>query len=213
MEDARLVRFDDDGVVTYYATYTAYNGTDITPQLLATQDFRHFHVSPLAGRVAQNKGMALFPRLVNGRYAALSRWDRESTSIGFSDDMRIWTDSSPLHVPQYGWEVVQVGNCGPPIETSQGWLVLTHGVGPMRVYGIGAVLLDLDDPTVVRARLRRPLLTATAAGRDGYVPNVVYSCGALLHGHVLTIPYGIGDRSIGFAQADLTELLGHMDGA
>jgi predicted GH43/DUF377 family glycosyl hydrolase len=213
MEDARLVRFvDDGGVVTYYGTYTAYNGTDITLQLLATQDFRQFHLSPMAGRVAQNKGMALFPRLINGRYAVLSRWDRESTSIGYSDDLRIWTDSKPLQVPLYGWEVIQVGNCGPPIETSQGWLVLTHGVGPMRVYGIGAILLDLDDPTVVRARLRRPLLTATAAGRDGYVPNVVYSCGALLHGHVLTIPYGIGDRSIGFAQADLTELLGHMDG-
>ena len=213
MEDARVVRFvDHDGSVTYYGTYTAYNGADITPQLLATKDFRQFHVSPMAGRVAQNKGMALFPRRIDGRYAALSRWDRESTSIGLSDDLRIWTDSKPLHVPRHGWEVIQVGNCGPPIETSQGWLVLTHGVGPMRVYGIGAILLDLDDPTIVRARLARPLLTATAAERDGYVPNVVYSCGALLCGEVLTIPYGISDRSIGFAQADLTELLGHMDG-
>jgi predicted GH43/DUF377 family glycosyl hydrolase len=212
MEDARVVRFvDDDGSVTYYGTYTAYNGADITPQLLATQDFRQFHLSPMAGRVAQNKGMALFPRRIGGRYAALSRWDRESTSIGLSDDLRIWTDSKPLHAPRHGWEVIQVGNCGPPIETSQGWLVLTHGVGPMRVYGIGAILLDLDDPTIMRARLPRPLLTGTAAERDGYVPNVVYSCGALLYGDVLTIPYGISDRSIGFAQADLTELLGHMD--
>jgi predicted GH43/DUF377 family glycosyl hydrolase len=212
MEDARLVRFvDDDGGVTYYGTYTAYNGADITPQLLATLDFRQFHLSPMAGRFAQDKGMALFPRRIDGRYAALLRWDRESTSIAFSDDPRVWTDATPLHVPRYGWELIQVGNCGPPIETPQGWLVLTHGVGPMRVYGIGAILLDHDDPTVVRARLPRPLLTATAAGRDGYVPNVVYSCGVLLHGHVLTIPYGISDRSIGFAQVDLTELLGHMD--
>jgi predicted GH43/DUF377 family glycosyl hydrolase len=213
MEDARLARFvDEDGGVTYYAIYTAYDGTGITPQLLATQDFRKFHISPMAGRVAQNKGMALFPRRIHGKYAALSRWDRESTSIGLSDDLRIWTDSTSLHVPRHGWEVIQVGNCGPPIETAQGWLVLTHGVGPMRVYGIGAFLLDLDDPTIVRARLRRPLLTATAAERDGYVPNVVYSCGALLSGDVLTVPYGISDQSIGFAQADVTELLGHMDG-
>ena len=212
MEDARLVRLvDDDGSVTYYATYTAYNGTDITPQLFATKDFRQFHFSPMAGRVAQNKGIALFPRRIAGQYAALSRWDRESTSIGLSDDLRIWTDSSPLHLPRHGWEVIQVGNCGPPIETPEGWLVLTHGVGPMRVYGIGAILLDLADPTVVRAMLPRPLLSASPAERDGYVPNVVYTCGALLHEGVLTIPYGISDRSIGFAQAYVSELLGHMD--
>jgi predicted GH43/DUF377 family glycosyl hydrolase len=212
MEDARLVRLvDDDGSVTYYATYTAYNGTDITPQLFATKDFRQFHFSPMAGRVAQNKGIALFPRRIAGQYAALSRWDRESTSIGLSDDLRIWTDSSPLHLPRHGWEVIQVGNCGPPIETPAGWLVLTHGVGPMRVYGIGAILLDLVDPTVVRAMLPRPLLSASPAERDGYVPNVVYTCGALLHEGVLTIPYGISDRSIGFAQAYVSELLGHMD--
>jgi predicted GH43/DUF377 family glycosyl hydrolase len=214
MEDARLVRFvEDDGSVTYYGTYTAYDGVDITPQLLATKEFRQFHFSPVAGWVAQNKGMALFPRRVGGRYVALSRWDRESTSISFSDDPRIWIDSSPLHQPRNGWEVIQVGNCGPPIETPDGWLVLTHGVGPMRVYGIGAILLDLADPSIVRATLARPLLTAGPTERDGYVPNVVYSCGALLHDDVLTIPYGISDRSIGFAQTYLSELLGHMDPA
>jgi predicted GH43/DUF377 family glycosyl hydrolase len=212
MEDARLVRLaDDDGSVTYYATYTAYDGFHITPQLFATKDFRQFHISPMAGPVAQNKGMALFPRRVDGRYVSLSRWDRETTSIGFSENLRIWTDSSPLHLPQRGWEVIQVGNCGAPIETAEGWLVLTHGVGPMRVYGIGAILLDLADPSVVRATLPQPLLAATAAERDGYVPNVVYSCGAFLHDGVLTIPYGISDQVIGFAQAYLSELLGHMD--
>jgi predicted GH43/DUF377 family glycosyl hydrolase len=212
MEDARMVRFvDEDGSVTYYATYTAYDGVHITQQLLATKDFRQFHMSPLAGQMAQNKGMALFPRLVNDQYAALSRWDRESTSIGFSEDLRIWPKSTRLHMPRHGWEVIQVGNCGPPIETPDGWLVLTHGVGPMRVYGIGAILLDLIDPSVVLATLPYPLLTATPAEREGYVPNVVYSCGALLHDGLITIPYGISDRTIGFAQAHVAEVLSHMD--
>jgi predicted GH43/DUF377 family glycosyl hydrolase len=212
MEDARLVRFtEDDGDVTYYATYTAYDGTNVTPQLFATKDFRQFHISAVAGRAAQNKGLCLFPRRIDGKYVALSRWDRESTSLCISDDLRIWTRSRPVHTPRHGWEVIQVGNCGPPIETTDGWLVLTHGVGPMRVYGIGAMLLDLADPSVVLATLRRPLMTANSSERDGYVPNVVYSCGALLHQGVLTIPYGISDRAIGFAQAHVSELLGHMD--
>jgi predicted GH43/DUF377 family glycosyl hydrolase len=212
MEDARVVRLvEDDGDVTYYGTYTAYDGADITPQVFATKDFRQFHVSPVAGRAAQNKGMALFPRRIGGRYAALTRWDRESTSIAFSDDLRIWPDSAPLHRPQRGWEVIQVGNCGPPIETPEGWLVLTHGVGPMRVYSIGAVLLSLADPSIVLATLAHPLLSAAGGERDGYVPNVLYSCGALLHDGIVTIPYGISDQSIGFAQVHLSELLGHMD--
>ncbi len=210
MEDARLVRLVEDDV-TYYGTYTAYDGRAITPQLLATRDFRQFHVSPMAGRAAQNKGIALFPRRIRGQYAALCRSDRESISIGRSDDLRVWTSSTPLYQPRRGWEVIQVGNCGSPIEAPDGWLVLTHGVGPMRVYGIGAILLDLDDPSVVLAALPGPLLTANAAERDGYVPNVVYSCGALLHDGILTIPYGVSDRSIAFAQADLVELLGHME--
>jgi predicted GH43/DUF377 family glycosyl hydrolase len=213
MEDARLVRLtDDDGDVTYYATYTAYDGVDITPQLFATKDFRHFHISPMAGRVAQNKGMALFPRRVNGRYASLSRWDRESTSIGFSENLRIWTDSTPLHRPQRGWEVIQVGNGGPPIETADGWLVLTHGVGPMRVYGIGAILLDLADPSVVLATLPDPLLTANAAERDGYVPNVVYSCGSLIHGDLLVLPYGFSDQATRIATIPIDDLLGRLAG-
>ncbi len=214
MEDARLVRFvEDDGEVTYYATYTAYDGATVTPQLFATKDFRQFHVSPVTGRAAQNKGLALFPRRVNGQFAALSRHDRETTSIAFSDDPRIWPHSEPLHAPRRGWEAVQVGNCGPPIETDAGWLVLTHGVGPMRIYSIGAMLLDAADPSIVLASLPRPLLRPSAGERDGSVPNVVYSCGALLHEGVVTIPYGISDHSIGFAQVYLSELLGHMDSA
>jgi predicted GH43/DUF377 family glycosyl hydrolase len=212
MEDARVVRLvDADGEATYYATYTAYDGTNITPQLLATKDFRSFHLTPLAGRAAQNKGIALFPRRIGGRYAALTRWDRETTSISVSDNLRIWSESQPLHAPVRGWEIIQVGNCGPPVETPGGWLVLTHGVGPMRVYGIGAMLLDLEEPSVVLATLPHPLLTANLVERNGYVPNVVYSCGALLHDGVLTIPYGMSDASIGFAQAHLSELMGHLE--
>jgi predicted GH43/DUF377 family glycosyl hydrolase len=208
MEDARLVRFtEDDGDVTYYATYTAYDGANIAPQLFATKDFRQFHLSAVAGRAAQNKGMCLFPRRIGGHFVALSRWDRESTSLTVSDDLRIWTESRPVQSPRYAWEVIQVGNCGSPIETPEGWLVLTHGVGPMRVYGIGAILLDLTDPSIVLATLRRPLLTADASERDGYVPNVVYSCGAILHDDLLWLPYGIGDSRIGIAYASLTEIL------
>jgi predicted GH43/DUF377 family glycosyl hydrolase len=211
MEDARLVRFvEPDGAATYYATYTAYDGAHVASHLLATADFRHFHVSPLAGRAARNKGLALFPRRIRDRYYALSRWDRESISLVGSDNCRIWTDPATLYRSRYGWELLQVGNCGPPIETPAGWLVLTHGVGPMRTYAMGALLLDLDDPSVLLATLPEPLLTANADERDGYVPNVVYSCGAMLHDDVLTIPYGISDGAIGFAQTSLEQLLSRM---
>ncbi len=211
MEDARLVRFTDNtGTVTYFATYTAYDGARVAPHLLETRDFAHFAVSPMAGRAAQNKGLALFPRPIGSRYVALSRWDRENTTIVDSDDLRIWNEPTTLHVPRHGWEIVQVGNCGSPIETPNGWLVLTHGVGPMRAYAIGALLLDLDDPSTVVATLPEPLLTPRADERDGLVPNVVYSCGALLHDGVVTIPYGISDGAIGFAQVRLSELLGRM---
>jgi len=211
MEDARLVRFEeDDGSVTYYATYTAYNGIRVEPHLLATKDFRQFHVSPMAGDAAQSKGLALFPRPIGGRYFALSRWDRENIALVESDNCRIWTEPTTLHTSRHGWELIQVGNCGSPIETPAGWLVLTHGVGPMRAYALGAMLLDLADPSTVLATLAEPLLTPNAGERDGYVPNVVYSCGPLLHDDVLTIPYGISDGAIGFAQVDLPHLLSRM---
>ncbi len=182
MEDARFVRFADGADVTYYATYTAFDGSQVAPHLLETTDFRTFNVSPLSGPSAANKGMALFPRLIGGRYAALSRWDRESNAIGYSADGYRWGEASTIQAPAHPWELIQLGNCGSPIETPAGWLVFTHGVGPMREYAIGAVLLDLDQPERLIAALPEPLLVADESERQGYVPNVVYSCGAMLHG-------------------------------
>ena len=200
MEDARFVRFvGRDGSVLYYATYTAYDGSAIRQQLLSTRDFVSFDVSSLAGHAATNKGLALFPRRIDGRFVALSRCDRETNSIAFSDDPRIWEHAATIQVPEQPWEVIQLGNCGPPIETPDGWLVLTHGVGPMRTYSIGALLLDLHDPTVVLGRLPEPLLAPAVDERDGYVPNVVYSCGGLLWDDTLVIPYGISDTSTAIA--------------
>ena len=208
MEDARLVRFvDDDGSVTFYASYTAYSGTHISQQLLETVDFRTFTSTPMVGRAAANKGLALFPRRIRGRFAALSRSDRESNSIAFSDHPFEWADSVPCQRPARVWEALQLGNCGPPIETEAGWLVLTHGVGPMRTYRIGAILLDLDDPTRILGQLREPLLSPAADEQDGYVPNVVYSCGALVHRGTLVLPYGIGDAAIGVATVPVDALL------
>ena len=208
MEDARFVRFvDDDGSVTYWATYTAYSGSRISQQLLQTSDFRSFTSSPMVGRAAANKGLALFPRRIGGRFAAMSRADRESNSIGYTDHPLAWTNSVPCQRPTQAWEVLQLGNCGPPIETEAGWLVLTHGVGPMRTYSIGAILLDLDDPTRVLGRLREPLLSPAPDEQDGYVPNVVYSCGALVHADTLVLPYGIGDAAVGIATVPLPRLL------
>jgi predicted GH43/DUF377 family glycosyl hydrolase len=207
MEDARFVRFtDDDATSIYYATYTAYDGTAIRQQLLATHDFATFDVSSLAGAAASNKGLAIFPRRISGRFAALSRFDRETNAIAFSDDPRIWNQATTVQVPTRPWEVIQLGNCGPPIETPEGWLVLTHGVGPMRTYGIGALLLDLDDPTVVIGQLSEPLITPADDERDGYVPNVVYSCGGLLWGDTLVIPYGVADTSTAIATLRWTDL-------
>ncbi len=211
IEDARFVRFTDNGRQTYYATYTAYDGADVAPQLVQTDDFRTFHFSQTTGSAARNKGMALFPRLIGGRYAALTRGDGESTSVVTSDDIRSWTSPRPVQSPARPWDLVQVGNCGSPIETPDGWLVLTHGVGPMRVYSIGALLLDLEHPERVVATLPEPLLLPAAAERDGYVPNVVYSCGGLLHGDTLVIPYGAADSTIALCTASLPELLGAMD--
>ena len=211
MEDARFVRFlDEDAGVTYYASYTAYNGTDIGQQLLETRDFVHFTSSPMVGAAAANKGLALFPRKIDGRFAALSRSDRESNSITYSDNPHRWEEALACQAPTKSWEVVQLGNCGSPIETEAGWLVLTHGVGPMRTYSIGAILLDLEDPTRIIGRLRQPLLSPIRGEQDGYVPNVVYSCGALFHAGALVLPYGIGDSAIGVAVVSIEELLGAL---
>jgi predicted GH43/DUF377 family glycosyl hydrolase len=211
MEDARFVRFvDDDGSVTYYATYTAYSGSHISQQLLKTKDFQSFTSGPLVGKAAANKGLALFPRRIHGRYAAMSRSDRETNTVALADHLAVWTTASPCQQPAEPWEALQLGNCGPPIETDAGWLVLTHGVGPMRTYSIGAILLHLDDPTRVLGRLRRPLLSPTQDEQNGYVPNVVYSCGALVHADTLVIPYGIADRGIGIATVPLPQLLATM---
>ncbi|MDT5208379.1 MAG: hypothetical protein QOF67_794 [Mycobacterium sp.] len=213
MEDARFVRFvDDDGSVTFYAGYTAYSGSHISQQLLETTDFRAFTSTPMVGRAANNKGLAIFPRRIGGRFAAMCRSDRESNSIAYSDHPFEWTDSVRCQRPVRAWEALQLGNCGPPIETEAGWLVLTHGVGPMRTYRIGAILLDLDDPTRIVGQLREPLLSPATDEQDGYVPNVVYSCGALVHGGTLVLPYGISDAAIGVATAPLGDLLTALDG-
>jgi predicted GH43/DUF377 family glycosyl hydrolase len=208
LEDLRLVRFTKvDGSVSYRGTYTAYDGVSVAPAMLQTDDFRTFGHQLLSGSAAQDKGMALFPREVGGRQLALSRWDRESTSLAESSDGSHWEVRTRLQQPARPWEIVQVGNCGPPLETPVGWLVLTHGVGPVRQYGIGAMLLDLSDPSIVLGSLAEPLLTANDDERDGYVPNVVYSCGAMVHGGTLVLPYGCSDSVIRVAVVDLDRLL------
>jgi predicted GH43/DUF377 family glycosyl hydrolase len=208
IEDARFVRLtEDDGSVMYYATYTAYNGHAILPQLIETQDFLHFRVLTLNGTAVQNKGMALFPRRIDGSYAMLSRQDDENLLIMFSDNPHYWSDPKVLLRPAETWESVKIGNCGSPIETEAGWLVITHGVGPMRKYCIGAALLDLQDPTKVLGRLHEPLLLPEGNGREGYVPNVVYSCGSLIHGRELILPYAMSDRASAVASVSLDELL------
>jgi predicted GH43/DUF377 family glycosyl hydrolase len=207
MEDARFVRFtEDDGRVLYYATYTAYNGRAILPQLLETTDFLSFRALTLNGRAVQNKGMAFFPRRIDGRYAMISRQDDENLFLMFSENPHFWSDPQLLRRPSHAWEAVKIGNCGSPIETERGWLVITHGVGPMRKYCIGALLLDLHDPAKVIAELREPLLQATGAEREGYVPNVVYTCGALVHRGRLILPYGVSDTATTIVTIDLEEL-------
>jgi len=208
IEDARFVRFiEEDGEVGYYATYTAYDGIAILPKLLYTKDFYHFRVIPIHGDVAQNKGMALFPRKINGRYAMLCRTDGVNNYISFSDTINIWQEAKLLQTPKFPWEFVQIGNCGSPIETAEGWLVITHGVGPMREYCLGASLLDLNNPEIELARLSRPLITPNEEEREGYVPNVVYSCGAMIHNSCLVIPYAMSDYASTYATVNLDELL------
>jgi predicted GH43/DUF377 family glycosyl hydrolase len=211
MEDARFVQFrEDDGRVIYYATYTAYDGKVVFPQILETEDFLHFRISTLNGPEVQNKGMALFPRRIHGHYAMLSRQDNENLYIMFSDMLHFWYTKQPLLKPTYPWEYVQVGNCGSPIETEAGWLVLSHGVGPMRKYSIGAFLLDREDPTKVIGRLKEPLLMPNADEREGYVPNVVYSCGGLIHNGYLILPYAMSDYASRFAIVPLEDILEAM---
>jgi predicted GH43/DUF377 family glycosyl hydrolase len=208
IEDARFVRFvEDDGSVIYYATYTAYNGRVILPMLIETADFLNFRVLTLNGPAVQNKGMALFPRRIDGRYVMLSRQDDENLYLMFSDSPHFWRDPLLLEEPQQPWECVKLGNCGSPIETEAGWLVLTHGVGPMRKYCIGATLLDLNDPAKVIGRLKEPLLRPEENEREGYVPNVVYSCGSLIHNGQLILPYGISDTVSSIVRIELSELL------
>lgn len=208
MEDARFVRFTaDDGRVVFYATYTAYDGFSILPQLIETDDFVRFTISTLNGAAAQNKGMALFPRPIDGKYVMLSRKDRENLHLATSTDVHHWNDVVMLYRPQHAWELLQIGNCGSPIETEVGWLVLTHGVGPMRRYAIGALLLDLNDPRRVIGHLREPLIEPDENEREGYVPNVVYTCGAIVHGDQLIVPYGFSDAGIAIAHLPLADLL------
>jgi len=212
VEDARFVCLaNDDGTHVYYATFTAYDGKVIMPQLIETSDFLFFRFITLNGPAAENKGMALFPRKVKGLYAMLSRQDNENIYLMFSKSIYFWPERKVLLKPVFPWELVQLGNCGSPIETDAGWLVLSHGVGPMRKYCIGAFLLDRDDPTKVIGRLREPLLKPNENEREGYVPNVVYTCGALVHGGELIIPYGLADHATGFATVPLNDVLAAMN--
>jgi predicted GH43/DUF377 family glycosyl hydrolase len=211
MEDARFVRFvDDDGTITYYATYTAYDGVRILPQLIETEDFRHFRMSTMSGPTAYHKGLALFPRKVGGEFAAVSRHDQETTFVMRSDNLRHWGNAEAVLVPEQGWEAIQTGNCGSPLETEAGWLLITHGVGPMRRYVLGAVLLDLDEPTKVVGRLTTPLLEPLADESIGYVPDVVYSCGGMIVDDRLILPYGYADHGIRVASVAVAQLLDEM---
>ncbi|HTP85940.1 MAG TPA: glycoside hydrolase family 130 protein [Bryobacteraceae bacterium] len=212
IEDARFVCFrNDDGSDIYYATFTAFDGAVVMPELVETSDFLFFRFRTLNGPAAENKGMAIFPRKIDGHYAMLSRQDNENIYLMFSDNIHFWNERTVILQPAFTWELVQLGNCGSPIETDAGWLVLSHGVGPMRQYCIGAFLLDRADPGKVIGRLREPLLKPNENEREGYVPNVVYTCGALVHNGELIIPYGLADHATGFATVPLAEVLAAMN--
>jgi predicted GH43/DUF377 family glycosyl hydrolase len=211
LEDLRLVKFThDDGSAEWLGTYTAYNGSAIQSELLRTRDFRAFDLVPMTGPASRNKGMALFPRKIGGQYMMMGRQDGENLFLLKSDTLTHWEEGEKLLTPHYPWELVQIGNCGPPIELDEGWLMLTHGVGAMRKYSIGAVLLDKDDPSKVLGRTREPILAAAHEDREGYVPNVVYSCGAIRHGDKLFVPYGVADSSVAFAFIEIKALLAAM---
>jgi predicted GH43/DUF377 family glycosyl hydrolase len=211
MEDARFVRFTaEDGAVTYYASYSAYDGYQVLPQLIETTDFTEFRVATLNGPCAINKGIALFPRKLDGRFVALARLDNENNHLIRSDSVHFWFERETLQSPEWPWELMQLGNCGSPLETEAGWLVITHGVGPLRQYVLGAILLDLHDPSRIIGRLREPLLSPAADERDGYTPNVVYSCGSMIVGDRLVLPYGFSDVGAGIATVRVSDLLAEL---
>lgn len=208
IEDARFVKFiNDDGEVTYFATYSAYDGYTALQKLIVTKDFYTFEIKPLHGDGIQNKNLALFPRKIDGKYVMLSRIDGVNSFIAFSENLNVWPEPVKIQEPEFPWEFIQIGNCGSPIETEQGWLVITHGVGPMRQYALGATLLDLKDPTKEIGRLKEPLLVPNDEEREGYVPNVVYSCGSIIHNDKLIVPYGLSDTGSGFMSVCVRKLL------
>jgi predicted GH43/DUF377 family glycosyl hydrolase len=207
IEDARFVEFNDDGRKTFYATYTAYSGRAIRSELLETMDFRSFRMTPLGGSAARNKGMALFPRKIDGRYAMIGRQDNENLYLIYSDDLYTWEGGHCILQPEYPWEFVQIGNCGSPVELDDCWLLLTHGVGPVRKYSIGAVLLDKKDPSKILARSREPLVRPEPTEREGYVPNVVYTCGAMRHADQIILPYAVSDTFSNFATIEIAALM------
>ena len=211
IEDARFVEFEDDARKTFYATYTAYNGREIRSELIETSDFVSFRMSPLRGAAARNKGMALFRRKIGGKYAMIGRQDNENLYLIYSDDLHTWDGGVAILKPQFPWEFVQIGNCGSPIELDEGWLLLTHGVGPVRKYSIGAVLLDKQDPSKVLARSREPLVRPEPSEREGYVPNVVYTCGALRHNDQIILPYAVSDTFSKFATIKIAALMQSLD--
>jgi predicted GH43/DUF377 family glycosyl hydrolase len=211
IEDARFVEFKERGKSTFYATYTAYSGRAIRSELLETQDFLSFRMIPLTGVATSNKGMALFPRRIGGRYAMIGRQDNENLYLIYSDNLHTWERGVPILKPQFPWEFVQIGNCGSPIELDQGWLLLTHGVGPVRKYSIGAVLLDKNDPSKVLARSREPLVRPDPSEREGYVPNVVYTCGAMRHNDQIILPYAVSDTFSNFATIRISALMAIME--
>jgi predicted GH43/DUF377 family glycosyl hydrolase len=211
IEDARFVRFvDDDGTASYFGTATAWDGKTILSQLIGTEDFLSFRVQSLNGEAVRNKGMALFPRKLDGRYAMISRQDNENIFLMYSDHVQFWREARLILRPTYPWEYYQIGNCGSPIETDDGWLLITHGVGAMRRYAIGAALLDRDDPAKVIGRTREPILVPIENEREGYVPNVVYSCGSMIHDGKLVLPYAMADYATRVALVDLPELLSSL---
>jgi predicted GH43/DUF377 family glycosyl hydrolase len=207
IEDARFVRLDDDGRIRFLATYTAYSGREIRSELIETPDFVDFRLTPLRGYAARNKGMALFPRKIGGKYAMIARQDNENMYLIYSSDLYFWEGGTPILRPRHFWEFVQIGNCGSPVEIDEGWLLLTHGVGAIRKYAIGAVLLDKKDPSIVLARSREPLIRPEPFEREGYVPNVVYTCGLIKHNADLVIPYAVSDTFTNFATIPIQQLL------
>jgi len=212
IEDARFVEFNDNGKTTYYATYTAYSGAAIRSELLETTDFVNFRLIPLSGTAAQNKGMALFPQKIDGKFAMIARQDNENLYLIYSENLYFWSGGTAILRPQFPWEFVQIGNCGSPIELDEGWLLLTHGVGPVRKYSIGAALLDKNDPSKVLARSREPLVRPEPSEREGYVPNVVYTCGGLRHNDQIILPYAVSDTFSNFASIKISALMKTMVG-